>query len=131
MRSNVAAILSGLLLIAFAAQAQQSAPVSIEETHPQPRLHAGTCRTPTYPNVLKQAGIQGPVVIAFVIDTSGSVDSSSFRVVSTAHPLFSRPARQATASCRYSPGRLAGHAVRVQMTRTVNFVLPRPARAVR
>ena len=50
---------------------------------------------PAYPDLLRQAGIQGEVVLEALIDTTGRVQAASILVVSATNPGFVEPARQA------------------------------------
>ncbi|HEY2805266.1 MAG TPA: TonB family protein [Gemmatimonadales bacterium] len=87
----------------------------------RPELIPGTCISPSYPPVLQQAGIEGRVLVEFVIDTTGRAERASLRTVSTSHPLFEAPARTAVMSCRFKPGRIQGRAVRVRVQQPINF----------
>ena len=91
----------------------------------RPDLIQGTCTNPVYPAMLQQAGIEGRVMFEFVIDTLGRAERSSFRTVSTTHPLFEAPARAAVLSCRFRPGRIQGRAVRVRVQQPINFTIAR------
>lgn len=44
---------------------------------------------------LRQAGVQGRVVLEAVVDTTGRVVASSVQVVAATHPGFVAPVRQA------------------------------------
>src|SRR5207249_4440573 len=79
----------------------------------QPVLLAGP--VPTYPDLLRQAGIQGRVVLAAVVDTLGRIEPRSFTVVSATHPGFVAPAQQALAASVFRPARMRGRAVRVRV----------------
>ncbi|MFI5091129.1 MAG: TonB family protein [Terriglobales bacterium] len=116
-----------MVAAAGSASAQQPPePVPVASTDPPPQLRDSSClASPSYPEILRQAGIEGQVVLAFVIDSGGTVESSSVRVVSSAHQLFEGPARAILVSCQYQPGRVAGRAVRVRTQRTITFVLPK------
>jgi len=115
-----------LLLLAPAALHAQSPsePVSIERTRPRPVLRDSACLEPAYPALLREAGIEGLAVVGFVVDTSGAVEPSSPRVLSSSHQMLDGPARAAVLRCRFSPGRVAGRVVRVQMQLALNFLLP-------
>ncbi len=79
-----------------------------------------------YPELLRQAGIEGRVVVEAVIDTSGRVEPGSVRVAWSSNPLFDGPARDVVAASRFRPGRTNGRAVRVKVTVPVAFrVAPR------
>jgi TonB family protein len=121
------ALACSLLLVASPGllTAQQPAPpVPIDSVGQRPVLLDSACLTPVHPDILRQAGVEGRVVVQFVVDTTGAVDSGSVRVLTTTHRLFERPARAAIASCRFRPGSRGGQVVRVRMTQPLNFALP-------
>lgn len=91
----------------------------------RPEVQAGTCIAPRYPVVLQQAGIEGRVLIEFVIDTLGRAERAGLRVINSAHQLFEAPAREAVLSCRFRPGRIQGRAVRVRVQQPINFTIAR------
>ncbi len=74
-----------------------------------------------YPELLRQAGIEGRVVLEAVIDTAGHVEPGSLRVLSSSNPLFDAPAREVVGGSRYRPGRMDGRPVRVRVTVPVAF----------
>jgi protein TonB len=80
---------------------------------------------PRYPEMLRQAGIEGQVVVECVIDTSGRAEPGSIRVVSSTHALFERPARQAVEASVFRPARLDGRTVRVRVQLPLNFRMAR------
>ncbi|HEV2672045.1 MAG TPA: energy transducer TonB, partial [Gemmatimonadales bacterium] len=51
-----------------------------------------TAPLPTYPELLRQAGVQGKVVLEAVVDTTGRVLPLSISVVSATNPGFVAPA---------------------------------------
>lgn len=91
----------------------------------RPEAIAGTCISPRYPEILRQAGIEGHVTIEFIIDTTGRAERAGMRTVRTDHPLFEAPAREAVNSCRFRPGRIQGRAVRVRVQLPINFTIQR------
>jgi len=80
---------------------------------------------PHYPELLRQAGIEGRVVVEAVIDTTGHVEPRSVRVVSSTNPQFDAPARELVAGALYRAGRVEGRAVRVRVTVPVTFEVAR------
>ncbi len=74
-----------------------------------------------YPELLRQAGIEGRVVVEAVIDTAGRVEPGSLRVVWSTNPLFDPPAREVVGGSHYRPGRMDGRPVRVRVTVPVAF----------
>jgi TonB family protein len=117
-----ALLLAGLPALLNAQQALPPAPA--ESVEVRPALIDSSCQAPTHPDSLRRAGIEGRVVLAFVVDTNGAVEANTVRVLTTTHLLFEGPARAAIATCRYRPGRREGHVVRVLMRQPVNFTLP-------
>jgi protein TonB len=91
----------------------------------RPDLIQGTCIQPRYPEILRQAGIEGRVLIEFVIDTLGRAERAGLRVINSAHQLFEAPARETVLSCRFRPGRIQGRAVRVRVQQPINFTIAR------
>jgi protein TonB len=91
----------------------------------RPERLDGTCSNLRYPPVLQTAGIEGRVLIEFIIDTTGRAERGSMRVVSSAHQLFEGPAREVVSSCRYRPGRISGRAVRTRVQIPINFTIQR------
>lgn len=66
---------------------------------------------PAYPELLRQAGVEGQVVLEAVVDSSGRVQRASVSVVSATHAGFVEPARQALISTLFRPARVNGRAV--------------------
>jgi protein TonB len=57
--------------------------------------------TPRYPESLRQAGVDGRVLIRFTVDTLGRIDPSTVQVVSETHALFSRAVRDVISQFRF------------------------------
>ena len=76
-----------------------------------------------YPEMLRQAGIEGIVVLEFVIDTTGRVEEESIRVLQSANRAFEGPARDVIRRSVYRPGRVRGQAVKVLVQQAINFAI--------
>lgn len=76
-----------------------------------------------YPELLRQAGIQGQVMVQAIVDTSGRVEPNSVKVISSANPGFDQPARNQILKTLFRPARVYGHAVRVLISIPINFTL--------
>jgi len=74
-----------------------------------------------YPNLLRQAGIQGRVMVRAIIDTTGRAEPGSVRVIESPHPGFDQAARNFVLRTRFRPGRVHGRAVRVLIEFPVEF----------
>jgi protein TonB len=86
-----------------------------------PVLLAGP--VPTYPELLRQAGIEGRVVLAAVVDTLGRIERGSLTVVSAAHLGFVAPAQRALSASLFRPARMHGRTVRVRVHAPIDFRL--------
>lgn len=80
---------------------------------------------PRYPDDLKKEGVQGDVVVHFVVDTTGRADMSTFRVVRTADLRFVESVRRAVALMSFQPAEIAGHKVRQAVEWPFSFWLER------
>jgi protein TonB len=78
-----------------------------------------------YPEILRQAGVDGQVLVQMTVDTTGRVERGSVHIVSSSHQLFESSAREAAAVTRFRPGRIQGRAVRVIVRMPINFVITR------
>lgn len=78
-----------------------------------------------YPEVLRQAGIEGRVTVEAVLDTLGRAEPSSLHVTASPNPLFDREALAVVLGSRYRPGRVDGRAVRVRIQVPVAFAITR------
>ena len=75
---------------------------------------------PVYPELAKQARVQGSVVLQAVIGKDGTV--TDLRLIS-GHPLLAQPALDAVRQWRYKPYLLNGEPMAVETQVTVNFAL--------
>ncbi|HRJ47839.1 MAG TPA: TonB family protein [Opitutaceae bacterium] len=80
---------------------------------PAPRIQVA----PRHPFDLRQAGIEGEVVVEFIVDADGRVQNAF--VVRSTHRSFEAPALQAIAQWRFNPGRLEGRAVSTRRVQQV------------
>jgi protein TonB len=76
---------------------------------------------PEYPAEARAAGIEGTVVLDFVVDGDGAVQSVSVR---SGHPILAESACRAVRGSRYRPTHLNGRRVEVATELEVNFALP-------
>jgi TonB family protein len=76
---------------------------------------------PSYPAVLRAAGVTGEVVIEYVVDQAGRVDTSAVRAVAFTHPDFVPPIREALAGVRFTAALRAGAPVAVRVRQRIVF----------
>ena len=74
-----------------------------------------------YPDVLRQAGVQGRVLVQAIIDTSGRAEPPSVKVIQSPNPGFDQPAKNYVLRAMFRPGRVHGRAVRVLLNLPLDF----------
>src|SRR2546428_8398383 len=79
---------------------------------------------PVYPALLKQAGIQGRVILPAVIDTTGRVEPASVRIVTSSHPAFDQPTKDWVLKALFRPARLHGRGVARAIHPVVDYSIP-------
>ena len=80
---------------------------------------------PRYPDMLRSANVEGEVLVQFVVDTTGRVESGSLKILKTSHDLFTNSVRQALASMRFYPAEIGGRKVKQLVQQPFNFTLTR------
>ena len=76
---------------------------------------------PVYPQELIDQGIEGTVLLRFVVDTVGRVDLVTVRVIREAHPGFETAVREALPRMRYRAAQLNGQKVRQLVEQPFTF----------
>jgi len=76
---------------------------------------------PQYPELLRQAGIQGRVMVQAIIDTTGRAEPPSLKVISSPNPGFDQPAKTYVLKALFRPARVHGRAVRVLINIPIDF----------
>jgi len=71
-------------------------------------MHLLTPLKPRYPEALRQAGIEGSVLVRFVVDTLGRIDPASVQILSSTHDQFTRAVRDALSGFRFRPAESNG-----------------------
>ena len=77
----------------------------------------------TYPEDLRQAGIEGYVRVRFVVDTFGKAEPSSVRVLSSSHRYFTDAVRRVLPRIHYLPATKGGKPVRCWTEQRFDFNL--------
>lgn len=67
---------------------------------------------PRYPESLLSEGVEGRVIVQFVVDTLGYVELGSLKVIQTDHELFSEAVNNALQSMRFLPAEISHRKVR-------------------
>jgi periplasmic protein TonB len=74
-------------------------------------MHIVNSVKPHYPESLRNASIDGRVLVQFIVDTLGGVDSKSIVVLQSTHDLFSRAAKDALVQFRFKPAQVGGRKI--------------------
>lgn len=78
-----------------------------------------------YPDKLRQAGLEGRVVVEAIIDTLGRAEPRSVKIIGTPDLEFADAARDWVRHANFRPGRVRGRPVRVLVRLPVDFKLNR------
>jgi len=121
MRLLASLIIGGSLVLSTGAAQQPvgDSTVYMAPVEEQPTLL--TLPRLAYPKALKRAGIEGRVVVQFILDTSGRAERQSVTVVETPDSGFDRSAEKFVLAALFRPARVHGRAVRVAMRLPIDF----------
>ncbi len=78
---------------------------------------------PQYPELLRQAGIQGRVMVQAIIDTLGRAEPNSIKVLQSPNPGFDQSAKTYVMKTLFRPARVHGRAVRVLIQIPIDYRL--------
>jgi len=81
--------------------------------------------SPRYPRVLQEAGIEGRVLVEFIIDTTGHMEGESFRVLESSNPGFDAAAAETLQRSLFRPARVHGSPVRQRTVQSIAFRIVR------
>ena len=89
----------------------------------KPAIAAPGNTTPRYPDILRNANVEGEVLVQFVVDTEGRAEMRTFKVLKSSHDLFTRAVRDHLPNMRFLPAETGGRKVKmwVQMPFTFNL----------
>ena len=77
--------------------------------------------SPRYPPVLQQAGVEGRVLVEFIIDTAGHMEAASLRVLESSNPGFDAAAGETVRHSVFRPARVHGSPVRQRTVQSIVF----------
>jgi TonB family protein len=80
-------------------------------------------RTPRYPDLLREAGVEGNVLVSFDVDEAGQPDVATIKVIRSTHELFARAVREAIPHMRFAPAELDGRKMRLTVQEPFTFTL--------
>ena len=82
---------------------------------------------PVYPLDLAEAGVEGLVRATYVVDTTGRVDVTTIRIMSSDHPGFTTSVQTALGEMRFRPATRRGKPVRQLVEQRFRFQIGRSA----
>ena len=80
---------------------------------------------PSYPDMLRSAGIEGSVLAQFVVDTSGKAEMSTFKALKSDNALFETAVKNALQRMRFLPAEVGGKKVKQLVQQPFQFSLNR------
>jgi TonB family protein len=86
---------------------------------------------PVYPSELARAGVEGAVRVTYVVDTMGRVDTTTIRIMSSDHRLFTTSVQAALGEMRFRPAKRRGQPVRELVEQRFRFQVGRSAQIAR
>lgn len=78
-----------------------------------------------YPDALRQAGVEGLVLVQFIIDKKGYVQRGSIHILQTPDKRFDDPVHEFVFHSRFQPARVHGRPVRALVTMPVEYSIKR------
>lgn len=99
---------------------------SVLEVHEEVERYEWSA-APLYPPELLAQGAEGVVYAIFVVDTTGLVDTTSVRFLSSPHPMFTMSVRHALGQMHFKPAVRSGDKVRQLVEQHFRFrIAPAP-----
>jgi beta-lactamase regulating signal transducer with metallopeptidase domain len=87
-----------------ASRGAKVSPVDLEGA--RPAMQAPNSPSPHYPDILRSAGVEGEVWVAFVIDTTGAAIPGTLKIMRSTHALFANAVKLALPNMRFQPAEL-------------------------
>lgn len=78
---------------------------------------------PRYPRALRDAGVEGEVILQFVVDTSGRAEMSTVKAIRSSHADFTAAVVAHLPETRFSPAEVEGRKVRQLVQMPFSFML--------
>ena len=74
-----------------------------------------------YPDMLRSANVEGEVLAQFVVDTTGRVEMSQFKVLKSSHDLFVQAVKNALPQMKFIPAEVGGRKVKQLVQQPFTF----------
>jgi protein TonB len=83
-------------------------------------------QAPHFPDALRATRSRGSVLAQFVVDTMGSPDPRTFKVLKTSDSSFTSAVRAELPTMRFTPAQMGGRKVKQLVQMPFDFQLPPP-----
>ena len=87
----------------------------------KPVVPAPGSTQPRYPDMLRQAGVEGEVLAQFVVDTTGRAEPSSLKILKSSHDLFIQSVKNALPQMKFIPAEVGGRKVKQLVQQPFSF----------
>ena len=89
----------------------------------KPVVPAPGSTSPRYPDMLRQAGVEGEVLAQFVVDTTGRAEAGSLKILKSSHDLFVQSVKNALPQMKFIPAEVGGRKVKQLVQQPFTFGL--------
>jgi periplasmic protein TonB len=76
---------------------------------------------PRYPDMLRQAGVEGEVLAQFVVDTTGKAEGGSLKILKSSHDMFVQSVKNALPQMKFIPAEVGGKKVKQLVQQPFTF----------
>jgi protein TonB len=77
--------------------------------------------SPRYPDMLRQAGVEGEVLAQFVVDTTGRAEAGSLKILKSSHDMFVQSVKNALPQMKFIPAEVGGRKVKQLVQQPFTF----------
>jgi periplasmic protein TonB len=77
--------------------------------------------SPRYPDMLRQAGVEGEVLAQFVVDTTGKAEAGSLKILKSSHDMFVQSVKNALPQMKFIPAEVGGRKVKQLVQQPFSF----------
>jgi periplasmic protein TonB len=109
------------LMLASSAEAQGNADQAFLEFQVERAVRVRQAAKATYPEKLRNAGLEGEVLVQFVVNESGVAQMHTFKILKTNDPAFSEAVRRAVSNSSFYPAELDGKKVKQLVQQPYRF----------
>ena len=87
----------------------------------KPVVPAPGSAQPRYPDMLRQAGVEGEVLAQFVVDTTGKAEPGSLKILKSSHDMFVQSVKNALPEMKFIPAEVGGRKVKQLVQQPFSF----------